>query len=127
MNIPLSESIPYYNSDFTKGIITLRGVSIDDDVKDFYTSIINDIKLNLPSYNKNIKIEIDLIFFNTRTSRYLMDILNIFKNYQYGVVVDWYYEEDDFDMCETANDYQSIIGIPFNTISKKPNSDLNYF
>ena len=32
MNIPLSESIPYYNSDFTKGIITLRGVSIDDDV-----------------------------------------------------------------------------------------------
>lgn len=105
----------------------MRGVSIDDDVKDFYTSIINDIKLNLPSYNKNIKIEIDLIFFNTRTSRYLMDILNIFKNYQYGVVVDWYYEEDDFDMCETANDYQSIIGIPFNTISKKPNSDLNYF
>lgn len=125
MEISSTASIPYYKSDYKKGIITLKGISIDDDVKDFYTSIINDLKINLSDYKKNIKMEVDLVYFNTRTSRYLMDIFNVFKDLivkkGYKVSIDWYYEEDDSDMCDTATDYQSITGIPFNTISRKPN------
>ena len=134
MEIQASGSIPYYNSDFKKGLITLKGVSINDDVKDFYTSIINDLKMNLGNVKKNIKIEIDLTYFNTRTSRYLLDIFKTFIDLLipngYKVTVDWYYEEDDIDMCDTALDYQSLTGIPFNTISRKPTgidgNDLDY-
>ncbi len=32
------------------------------------------------------------------------------------VEVNWYYEEDDEDMFEAGEDYQSIINIPFKMI-----------
>lgn len=125
MEIPATASIPYYKSDYKKGIITLKGISIDDEVKEFFTSVINDLKVNLSDYKTDIKMEIDLVYFNTRTSRYLMDIFNIFKDLilkkGYKVSIDWYYEDDDTDMRDTANDYQSITGIPIKTIPRKPN------
>jgi hypothetical protein len=32
------------------------------------------------------------------------------------VVINWYYEEDDEDMLEAGEDYESIIRIPFKMI-----------
>ena len=80
MEIFATGSIPHYKSDFKSGIIVIKGISIDDDVKDFFTSIINDLKVNLSECKKNIKLEIDLVYFNTRTSRYLMDIFNLCRD-----------------------------------------------
>lgn len=123
-------SIPYYKSDFKNGIITIKGISIDDDVKDFFTSVLNDLKVNLSECKKNIKLEIDLVYFNTRTSRYLMDIFNLCRDITtlngYSVSVDWYYEEDDLDMQETGIDYQNITKIPFKTISREPSNMDDY-
>ncbi len=38
------------------------------------------------------------------------------KNGEKGVVINWYYEEDDEDMLEAGEDYQSILKIPFKMI-----------
>lgn len=123
MEIKSSYSNPYYNSDSKNNVITLRGISIDDNVKDFYTIVLEDVTKFL-SKPKNIKIEIDLTYFNTRTSKYLLQIFNLSKDLlktsEYKVTVDWYYDEDDSDMCEAAHDYSSLTGIPFTTIPKKP-------
>lgn len=123
-------SIPYYKSDFESGIITIKGISINDDVKDFYICVLNDLKVNLSDCKKDIKIEIDLVFFNTKSSRYLMDIFNFCKDTTilngYNITVDWYYEEDDYDMQETGIDYQNITKISFNTISRKPGNMDDY-
>ncbi len=32
------------------------------------------------------------------------------------IVINWYYEEDDEDMLEAGEDYQSIINVPFKMI-----------
>ena len=32
------------------------------------------------------------------------------------IMIKWYYEEDDEDMLEAGEDYQSIINIPFKMI-----------
>lgn len=130
MEIFATGSIPYYKSDFESGIITIKGISINDDVKDFYICVLNDLKVNLSDCKKDIKIEIDLVFFNTKSSRYLMDIFNFCKDTTilngYNITVDWYYEEDDYDMQETGIDYQNITKISFNTISRKPGNMDDY-
>lgn len=121
MEIKETDTLPYYN--FINNVITLKGVSIDDEVKKFFTDVIDDIVKNLAK-PRDIKMIIDLVYFNTRTSRYIMDIFNIFKDLiiskGYKVIIDWYYEEDDIDMCDTAIDYQGLTGIPINTISRRP-------
>jgi len=123
MEIKSSYSNPYYNSDSKSNVITLKGISIDDNVKDFYTLVLEDISKFL-SKPKNVKVEIDLTYFNTRTSKYLLQIFNLCKDLlkasEYKVTVDWYYDEDDSDMCEAAQDYESLTGISFTTIPKQP-------
>ena len=130
MEIFATGSIPHYKSDIKYGIIVIKVISIDDDVKDFFTSIINDLKVNLSECKKNIKLEIDLVYFNTRSSRYLMEIFNLCRDITtlngYSVSVDWYYEEDDLDMQDTAIDYQNITKIPFKTISREPSNMDDY-
>jgi hypothetical protein len=39
----------------------------------------------------------------------------IYKN-KNDVKINWYYEEDDEDMLEAGEDYESIIRVPFNMI-----------
>jgi hypothetical protein len=39
----------------------------------------------------------------------------IHKN-KYEVQISWYYEEDDEDMLEAGEDYESIIRVPFKMI-----------
>ena len=47
---------------------------------------------------------------------------NVFKKLEaihknkYDVQINWYYEEDDEDMLEAGEDYESIIRVPFKMI-----------
>jgi hypothetical protein len=38
------------------------------------------------------------------------------KKNKADVVINWYYEEDDEDMLEAGEDYESIIKVPFKMI-----------
>ncbi len=40
---------------------------------------------------------------------------NIYKA-KHDVQINWYYEEDDQDMLEAGEDYESIIRVPFKMI-----------
>ncbi len=60
-------------------------------------------------------------YFNTSSSKCILDVFkkleNVFKkNNEEGVTINWYYEEDDEDMLEAGEDYQSILKIPFKMI-----------
>jgi hypothetical protein len=64
-------------------------------------------------------VEIKLEYFNTSSSKCILDLfkkLESINNIANQVKVNWYFEEDDEDMAEAGEDYQAIIGLPFNMI-----------
>ena len=62
------------------------------------------------------EVDIQLEYFNTSSSKCILDVFKKLEAIYKGgneVVINWHYEEDDEDMLEAGEDYQSIIKIPF--------------
>jgi len=110
---------PYIRFDGEKGIIEIKGRSIPENSIEFYKPLIDWLEeygnVALDETSVNVQLE----YFNTSSSKCILDIFkkleSIFKKGQ-KVEVNWYYEEDDEDMFEAGEDYQSIINIPFKMI-----------
>jgi len=64
-------------------------------------------------------VEVKLEYFNTSSSKCILDVfkkLEIIHKARNDVEIKWYYEEDDEDMLEAGEDYESIIRVPFEMI-----------
>jgi hypothetical protein len=66
------------------------------------------------------EMKISLEYFNTSSSKCLLDILRkletLHKSGKSTVTITWYYEEDDEDMMEAGQDYESLVGLTFNIV-----------
>jgi len=68
---------------------------------------------------KKTLVNIQLEYFNTSSSKCILDVfkkLEAIHKSKNDVVINWYYEEDDEDMLEAGEDYESIIRVPFKMI-----------
>ncbi len=101
------------------GVIQIEGKSIPENSIEFYKPLVDWID----EYGKNPKekteVNIKLEYFNTSSSKCILDVFKkletIFKD-EHEVVINWYYEEDDENILEAGEDYQSILKIPFKMI-----------
>ncbi|WP_256469208.1 DUF1987 domain-containing protein [Xiashengella succiniciproducens] len=110
---------PYVKLDGEKGLIEIKGRSIPENSVEFYKPLIDwlDKYGNVPLEVTNVNIQLE--YFNTSSSKCILDIFKKLELiYKKGskVQINWYYEEDDEDMFEAGEDYQSIIDIPFSMI-----------
>ncbi len=110
---------PYVRLDGEKGIIEIKGRSIPENSIEFYKPLIDWLEEYGSSVDSETAVNVQLEYFNTSSSKCILDIFkkleSIYKKGQ-KVEVNWYYEEDDEDMFEAGEDYQSIINIPFKMI-----------
>lgn len=111
---------PTITSDSTTGIIEIKGRSIPENAIDFFKTIVDWLDEYSQVAKENTEANIQLEYFNTSSSKCILDIFKKLEgiNKQDGknVVINWYYEEDDEDMLEAGEDYQSILKIPFKMI-----------
>ncbi len=110
---------PYVKLDGEKGLIEIKGRSIPENSVEFYKPLIDwlDKYGNVPLEVTNVNIQLE--YFNTSSSKCILDIfkkLELICKKGSKVQINWYYEEDDEDMFEAGEDYQSIINIPFSMI-----------
>ncbi len=107
----------YFDSE--KGKIEIEGRSIPENSIEFYKPLVDwlDEYANTPQEKTEVNIKLE--YFNTSSSKCILDVFKkletIYKNSN-DVVINWYYEEDDEDMLEAGEDYQSILKIPFKMI-----------
>ncbi len=110
---------PYVRLDGEKGIIEIKGRSIPENSIEFYKPLIDWLEEYGSNVDSDTAVNVQLEYFNTSSSKCILDIFkkleSIYKKGQ-KVEVNWYYEEDDEDMFEAGEDYQSIINIPFKMI-----------
>ena len=63
-----------------------------------------------------MEIHVKLEYFNTSSSKCLMDMLKRVEASKCDAEVYWYYEEEDEDMEEAGEDYAAIIQLPFKLV-----------
>lgn len=102
-----------------EGIIEIKGRSIPENSIEFYKPVVEWLEKYAKSPLKKTLVNIQLEYFNTSSSKCLLDIfkkLEAIHKSKNEVIINWYYEEDDEDMLEAGEDYESIIRVPFKMI-----------
>ncbi|MFN3556752.1 MAG: DUF1987 domain-containing protein [Bacteroidales bacterium] len=111
-----TEDTPNVILDAESNIIEFSGRSLPEDVVTFYAPVLQWIEEYAKSPNPKTEVIFRLEYFNTASSKILLDILLKFEdilNEGNEVVVQWYFQEDDEDMQEAGEEYSEIVDIPF--------------
>lgn len=110
---------PTIKFDASSGVFEIKGRSIPENSVDFYKPLIDWLDSYKEDPNDKTIVNIRLEYFNTSSSKCILDVFkkleSIYKA-KNEVEVNWYYEEDDEDMLEAGEDYESIIRVPFKMI-----------
>jgi len=110
---------PSINFDATSGKIEIKGRSIPENSIEFYKPLVDWLETYATAPLANTVVNIQLEYFNTSSSKCILDIFKKLENIAKtgnAIIINWYYEEDDEDMLEAGEDYQSIIKVPFKMI-----------
>ncbi len=119
LSIEGTTKTPTIKLDPKTGTIEIKGRSIPENSIEFYRPIVEWLEEYAEFPNKKTTVNIQLEYFNTSSSKCILDIfkkLESIKRARNEVIINWYYEEDDEDMLEAGEDYESIIRVPFKMI-----------
>lgn len=120
INLGTSNKTPYFPEVHFKadtGECTIAGESYMEETYKFYIPLMEWLQNYIAEKQAPIIFNIKLIYLNTSTSKCLLDIFEILKNYiQAGgkVTINWYYLSDDPDMIEEVEDFEEEAGISIN-------------
>ncbi len=102
-----------------QGLIEIKGRSIPENSIEFYKPLVDWLDKYGEGPSTLTKVNIQLEYFNTSSSKCILDVfkkLETIHKAKHEVIINWYYEEDDEDMLEAGEDYESIIRVPFKMI-----------
>ena len=113
---------PYYPEvDFNadSGICEISGESYMEETFKFYSPLLDWIQDYFTEKNKALTLNFRLSYFNTNSSRLILDMLDILKKRKDGgqdVKVNWYYDTSDPDMIDEVEDFEMESGMDINLI-----------
>jgi hypothetical protein len=111
-----SPKTPTVNFVAESGTLEIKGRSIPENSIEFYKPLIEWIEKYSKSPKEKTVVNVQLEYFNTSSSKCILDVFKRLEAIQNEVQINWYYEEDDEDMLEAGEDYDAIISIPFKMI-----------
>ncbi|HOP04280.1 MAG TPA: DUF1987 domain-containing protein [Tenuifilaceae bacterium] len=115
-----TDDTPTVILDADNDIFEISGRSLPEDVTAFYEPILNWLDDYANSPNAKTVFIFKLVYFNTASSKLLLDILmKLEQMHEDGkeVLIRWFYPEDDEDMQEAGEEYADIVDIPFEQVS----------
>jgi len=103
------------------GNIRIAGRSIPEDPGNFFEPLYLWVYEYCFNPQPKTVINIDLEYFNSGTFKCLLFILKQFvelKNKGKDLIINWYHEEDDDDIKERGEYFESILEVKINIIEK---------
>ncbi|HNX84004.1 MAG: DUF1987 domain-containing protein [Bacteroidales bacterium] len=113
---PKTPSIKFDTQD---GVFEIKGRSIPENSVEFYKPLNEWLDQYMQTPLDKTVVNIRLEYFNTSSSKCILDVfkrLEAIHRSKHDVEINWFYEEDDEDMLEAGEDYDSIIKVPFKMI-----------
>lgn len=98
--------------DSNRGLLEFSGRSLPEDSSTFYRPILNWIEQYVTEPNEKTDIAIKLEYFNTATSKVILNMLTKFEK-THNVTVQWFHYEEDEDMLESGKEFEELVNLPF--------------
>ena len=96
----------------SKEIFEIAGRSLPEDAVDFYNPILDWISEYAKAPNTATNFAFRLEYFNTASSKLILDLLHALKSVR-GIKVLWYFYEDDESIDDAGKEYAEQVDIPF--------------
>jgi len=117
--ISATEDTPGIRLDATNDVFEISGRSLPEDVVKFYKPIIDWLEEYAQSPNEKTVFNFKLSYFNTASSKIILDILMKLEGMHDGgknISIKWHYPSDDEDMMEAGEEYADIVGVPIEMV-----------
>jgi hypothetical protein len=112
INLEGTEESPKILLDKDNSIFEISGRSLPEDAAEFYHPIIDWLTRYGQSPNPETVVIFKLEYFNTASSKLILDILSKIEEIK-GSKIAWYYHEDDEDMHEAGTEFSELVDVPF--------------
>jgi hypothetical protein len=120
LRIEQTDDSPNVELDQERGHFEIFGKSLPEDVEDFYRPVLNwleDYRLNP---NPVTEFIIKFIYFNTASSKMILDILMILEEMAEegrDILIKWISLASDEDMQEAGREYEEMVDVPFEHVT----------
>ena len=117
--IKKTANTPKIDFDPDTGQLKIEGRSIPENPGDFFENLINWIEKYYKDPAEFTKIDLNLEYVNSGSSKYLLGMFRLIKKkYDQGhnCIINWYYEEDDEAILSLGEHYKSTVNVPFNLV-----------
>ncbi|HRH71273.1 MAG TPA: DUF1987 domain-containing protein [Flavobacteriales bacterium] len=115
-SIPATEKTPAVEIDPGSGLISISGCSIPENADRFYSPVQDSLERYALSPHAKTTVRIALSYFNSSTSKYLLDLFKRLEDLhatgRSQVFLEWWFAKGDLDMKEAGEDYRSLIEFP---------------
>lgn len=112
INLEPTEDTPKIILDKSNNVFEVSGRSLPEDAAEFYGPILEWLDAYQSNSNPKTNFQFKLEYFNTASSKLILDVLSKLEGIN-GVTVTWYYHEDDEDMQEAGEEFSELVEIPF--------------
>ena len=114
-----NQKLPTIYLNFQTGEMEFSGKSIPENAEFLFQPVLEWMDEYLKSPSEITIFIIKLEYFNTSSSKYLVEVFRKFENlFKSGgkVSIQWYYEQEDEDMQESGEDFRDILKVPVELI-----------
>jgi hypothetical protein len=112
INLEGTEDTPKIILDKNNGIFEVSGRSLPEDSAEFYQPVLEWLEEYKANANSTTDFVFKLEYFNTASSKLILDLLSQLEEIE-NVTVQWYYHEDDEDMQEAGEEFSELVEVPF--------------
>ena len=116
LRLEQTDDSPLIELDQENNLFEISGKSLPEDVVDFYMPVLDWLNVYRANPNPKTEFSFKLIYFNTASSKLLLDILMIFEEMVeegHAVTVKWFSLQSDEDMQEAGKEYEEMVDVPF--------------
>lgn len=111
-----TEDTPKIMLNADSGIYEISGRSLPEDSAEFYKPVLNWLEALKTSGIKTVDFEFKLEYFNTASSKLILDVLTKLENCKeagMAVRILWFHRDDDEDMQEAGEEFSELVEVPF--------------
>ena len=116
LELPATEKTPGILFDPAAGVLEMKGCSIHENAEGFFRPLLKVVEDYVLHPVPVTSIRISMSYFNSSSSKYLLDLLKVLDEIQLNgtgeVSMEWHYSADDLDMEEAGGDYKALLQMP---------------
>ncbi len=121
LKILATNETPAIIFDKANAVFSIIGRSMPENAAKFYNPVMDWLIIYTQNPNPQTNLDINLEYFNTASSKLILDALVLFSNLtkipNHSLTINWLYEKGDEDLYESGVGFSSLINLPFNMVS----------